>query len=69
MVRNMGTTDRLLRTIAALVVAFLYFTGRINGTLGIVLLVLAAIFVLTSFIGWCPMYSPFRFSTRGAADK
>lgn len=64
MQKNMGTVDRALRTLLALVVAVLYFTGRIGGTLAIVLGVLAVVFLLTSFVGWCPLYSPLRLSTR-----
>ena len=53
----MGSTDRIIRSIIAIVVAVLYFTNIITGTLGIVLLVLAGIFVLTSLISFCPLYS------------
>lgn len=65
MAKNMGSIDRGIRTVLALVVAGLYFTGRISGTVAIVLLALAAVFLLTSAIGWCPAYFPFGFSTRG----
>ena len=61
---NMGSADRILRLIVAMVVAALYFTGKIPGTLGIVLMVLAAVFALTSFMSFCPLYAPFRFSTK-----
>ncbi len=60
----MGSTDRLLRIVAAIVIAALYFTGVLHGTLGIVLLVLAGVFVLTSFVGFCPLYLPFGIRTR-----
>lgn len=65
MTPNMGTVDRALRTLVAIVLAILYFSGKIPGTLGIVLMVFAVIFVVTSFISWCPIYAPFKFSTRG----
>lgn len=61
---NMSNLDRIIRFIVAAVIAVLYFTGVISGTLGIVLLVLAGIFVLTSFIAFCPLYVPFKFSTK-----
>lgn len=61
---NMGNTDRLLRVVAAIVIAVLYFTGVLQGTWGIVLLVLAAVFVLTSFVSFCPLYLPFKINTR-----
>lgn len=60
---NMGSSDRILRLIIAAVIAFLFFTGKIEGTIGTVLLVLAGVFALTSFIGTCPLYLPFGFST------
>lgn len=60
---NMGSTDRILRTLLAVVIGVLYFTGTITGTLGIVLLVLAVVFLLTSFISFCPLYAPFGINT------
>jgi hypothetical protein len=53
---NMGTTDKIIRIALAVLVAILYFTNVITGTLGIVLLVLAGVFVLTSLISFCPLY-------------
>lgn len=60
---NMGSADRVIRVILAAIVVVLYFTGTVSGTLGIVLLALAGIFVLTSFISFCPLYAPFGIST------
>ena len=57
MKKNMGNTDRIIRLLLAAVVAVLYFTNTITGTLGIVLLVLAGVFVLTSLISFCPIYA------------
>ncbi len=59
----MGTLDRVLRIVAALVVAALYFNHFISGTIAIILLVVAGIFILTSFISFCPLYYPFKIST------
>lgn len=59
----MGSADRIIRVLIALVIAGLYFSKIISGTLGIVLLVLAGVFVLTSFISFCPLYAPFGIST------
>ena len=64
MKQNMGTVDRTIRIVIAIVIAALYFTGRIGGTLAIVLGFFAAVFVLTSFIGSCPLYIPLGLSTR-----
>lgn len=63
MKNNMGTADRIIRVIIAAIVGVLYFTGTISGTLGIVLLVLAGVFVLTSLISFCPIYAPFGIKT------
>jgi fatty acid desaturase len=69
MKKNMGSADRIIRVIIAAIVAVLYFTGIVSGTLGIVLLVLAGIFVLTSFISFCPLYAPFGISTCSVKEK
>jgi len=69
MKKNMGSADRIIRVIIAAIVAVLYFTGIVSGTLGIVLLVLAGIFVLTSFISFCPLYAPFGISTCRVKEK
>jgi Protein of unknown function (DUF2892) len=63
MKKNMGTADKIARLVIAAVIAILYFTNIITGTMGIVLLVLAGIFVLTSLISFCPLYLPFGIST------
>lgn len=57
MKKNMGTTDRLIRTIIALIALYLYFGGIVTGTLGIVLIVVSAVFLLTSLVSFCPLYS------------
>lgn len=62
--KNMGIADRVVRIIIAALVAVLYFTDIIGGTLGIVLLILAGVFLLTSLISFCPLYLPFRLNTR-----
>ncbi len=59
----MGTIDKTIRIIVAAIVAGLYYAGTISGTLGIVLLVLAGVFVLTSLISFCPLYTLFGIST------
>jgi len=64
MKKNMGTADRAVRTLIALGIGVLYFTGRIGGTLAIVLGVIAVIFLLTSFVSWCPLYTPLGISSR-----
>jgi len=63
MKKNMGGTDRIIRIIVALLVAALYYFKVIDGTLAYVLLAVAAVFVLTSFISFCPLYAIFGLST------
>jgi len=63
MTKNMGTVDRIIRFIFAAAVALLYFTGVISGTLAIILGILAVVFLLTSIVGFCPLYAPFKLST------
>ena len=63
MKKNMGNTDRIIRLLLAGLVAVLYFTNVIKGTLGIVLIVLAVIFVLTSLVNFCPLYTMLGINT------
>ena len=63
MKKNMGGTDRIIRIIIAIVVGVLYYMGTISGVLGSVLLVLAIVFLLTSFINFCPLYTLFGINT------
>jgi len=64
MKKNMGTIDKVIRILVAVIVVTLYFTKVISGTLGIILLALSAVFVVTSIFSTCPLYMPFGLSTR-----
>lgn len=64
MKKNMGTIDRVVRTLLAIVVLVLYLTGKISGSVAIILGIFAVIFVLTSAISFCPLYLPLKISTR-----
>jgi len=68
MKKNMGSIDKVIRILVAVVFVALYFMQVVTGTLGIILLALAAVFVLTSFISFCPLYWPFGINT-GAKNK
>jgi len=59
----MGSTDKILRIFLALVVAILYFTKSIDGTLALVLIIFAVIFLLTSLVSYCPLYTVFGINT------
>jgi hypothetical protein len=63
MKKNMGSVDRIIRLIIAAIITVLYLTKVFPGTLGIVLLVLAGVFVLTSLMGFCPLYALFGLIT------
>jgi hypothetical protein len=60
---NMGSIDRVIRVLVALAITVLYFANVIAGTTAIILLVVAGIFILTSFMSFCPVYLPFGIST------
>ena len=65
MKKNMGNTDKIVRLIVAVIIFILYWQGIISGTLGIVLMVFAAIFLITSFVSFCPLYPLLGINTRG----
>ncbi|GBF51356.1 hypothetical protein LPTSP4_28920 [Leptospira ryugenii] len=64
MFQNMGVYDRLGRVIVGLVLGGLYFAGVLQGTVAIVLAVVAVVLIGTSAVGFCPAYLPFKFSTK-----
>jgi hypothetical protein len=66
MKKNMGLIDKVIRFLAAIVIVVLFYMGIISGTLGIILLIIAGVFVLTSFVSVCPLYLPFGITTRKA---
>ncbi|WP_373866564.1 YgaP family membrane protein [Cyclobacterium qasimii] len=59
----MGSADKIVRTIIAIVALYLYFSGTVTGTVGIVLIVLAVVFLLTSLVSFCPLYTLFGMKT------
>ncbi|MEO9891865.1 DUF2892 domain-containing protein [Aurantibacter sp.] len=63
MKKNMGKTDRIVRIILAAIIGVLYFTNIITGTLGLVLLLASVIFIFTSVISFCPLYTIFGLNT------
>ncbi|MDR8393778.1 DUF2892 domain-containing protein [Aliifodinibius sp. S!AR15-10] len=63
MKKNMGTADRALRTLVAVIFGILYFSGTVTGTVGVILVVLGIVFLLTSAVGFCPLYAPFGITT------
>lgn len=69
MKQNMGGTDRILRVTIAVLLSVLYLSGVVEGALGTVLLVIAAIIWLTSLVAFCPLYLPFGLSTLGKKEE
>ena len=69
MKKNMGTIDKMIRILFAGIIAVLYFTNVLSGMSGILLGIFAIVFILTSFIGFCPLYTVFGFSTCKSRDK
>lgn len=65
----MSSTDQIIRIILALVFGTLYFTGTVGGTLGVILLVLGAVFILTSLVRFCPLYALVGLSTCPVAER
>jgi hypothetical protein len=63
MKKNMGSTDKIIRILIALVIGVLYYMGIISGTAALILGALAIIFVITSFISFCPLYLPLGINT------
>ena len=63
MKKNMGFIDKVVRILVAIVVIALYFTNVISGVLAIILLIFAGVFILTSLLGFCPLYIPFGLNT------
>ncbi|MFN8291939.1 MAG: DUF2892 domain-containing protein [Chitinophagaceae bacterium] len=57
MKKNMGNADRIIRVLIAAVFAYLYFSGTVTGTLGLILVILGGVFVLTSLVSFCPLYT------------
>jgi hypothetical protein len=63
MKKNMGATDKMIRSVIGIIIAILYYSGIITGTLAIVLLAFAIILLLTSFISFCPLYTLLGINT------
>jgi len=66
---NMGAADRTIRILLAIIVGYLIIKGQVSGTLAVILGIFTVAFLVTGFIGWCPLYVPFRFSTKKKDQK
>lgn len=64
MTRNIGTTGRFIRLLAAIIIAALYFTDQITGLAATILGIFAVLFLFTGAVGFCPLYVPLKFSTK-----
>ena len=63
MKRNMSNLDRIIRVVIAAVLVYMYLSGIVTGTLGVILLVVGAVLLFTAIIAFCPLYWPFKIST------
>lgn len=61
--KNLGSTDKLVRLFIAIALIVLFYLEIITGTLGIVALILALVFAITSLVSFCPIYAVFGLST------
>jgi hypothetical protein len=64
MKKNMGAIDRIVRTIVAIILGGIFISGKVSGILAAIIAVFAIALLLTSAVGWCPLYSPFGISTK-----
>jgi hypothetical protein len=69
MKKNMGTADRVIRMAIVVLIVVLFYAGQISGVAATILGIIAVAFFVTSLIGWCPTYVPFRISTRKGGEK
>lgn len=68
MKKNMGNTDKIIRVVVAIILGVLYYTDIIKGTWGMVLAVVSIVFLLTSLISFCPLYTIFRINTNKKSE-
>lgn len=61
--KNMGSTDRIVRTVAAVVMLLLAFLVPMSSILSTILIILGVVFILTSLVSFCPLYLPFKINT------
>ena len=69
MKKNMSSSDKTIRVLFAIIIAIFYFTNQITGVAAILLGLFAVVFLLTSLLGFCPLYATFKISTLKKEDK
>ncbi len=63
MKKNVGSADKIFRILAAIILGILFFTNVVTGIPGIIVIIIAALLLLTGLIGNCPLYLPFGINT------
>ena len=63
MKQNIGSTDRVIRLLLAIVMTGLFLGKLVTGTIGIILIILSAVFLITGMVKFCPIYFPFKINT------
>jgi hypothetical protein len=61
--KNMGKADKIVRVLIAVLFTFLFLNQVVTGIMGVILVILAGVFLLTSVVGTCPLYLPFKINT------
>ena len=61
--KNIGKTDKIVRVLIAVLFTFLFLNQLVTGVMGVILVILAGVFLLTSVVGTCPLYLPFKINT------
>lgn len=69
MKKNVGSADRVIRILFAVVVAILLFTNQISGFAAIVLGIFAVVFLVTGLVSFCPLYAAFKLSTAKKSES
>jgi amino acid transporter len=69
MKKNMGMVDRIIRIVLAILIGVLYLAGAISGAAAVILGIIAIAFLITGFVGFCPVYLPFKISTRAKSKE
>jgi len=63
MTKNVGSADRVIRTLVALAIGVLIIGGQFTGTAAVILGIVAVVLLVTGAVGVCPLYALLRLTT------
>ena len=69
MKKNVGTIDRAIRGLAGIALLAIYFLGVVQGTLGMVAVIVGIVLLGTALLGWCPPYSLLGINTCASRQR